>query len=67
MKELELKLINSIFKRIHKQTIVNVTYISHIQYYQGGAYIAFLKDEDETQLSVGRSFASSLKQFLNIK
>lgn len=65
MKEIELKLTKNIFIRIHKQTIVNISFISYIKYNQGGAYTAFLKDEDETELSVGRSFASSLKQFLN--
>ena len=53
------------FMRIHKSFIVNLNFISHLQYFMGGSYLVFLKDEDETNLPVGRSFAGSLKQRLN--
>ncbi|NCN10329.1 MAG: response regulator transcription factor [Leptospira sp.] len=66
LKEVEGKIPEQVFRRIHKQIVVNINFISHIQYNQGGSYIAYLKDEDETELAIGRSFASDLKEVLKI-
>ncbi len=66
LKDFEESLPPELFQRIHKQHIVNLSFISHIQHLIGGRYEAFLKDEDETTLPVGRQFADSLKQKLNI-
>ena len=66
LKEIESKLSPEQFFRIHKSFIVNLSLISHIQYFMGGSYLAFLKDEDETNLPVGRSYAPLLKARLNI-
>jgi len=53
------------FLRIHKQTIINIRYISHIQYLIGGRYQVFLKDSDETNLTAGRKYADILKKTLD--
>ncbi len=64
--ELESKLPGDMFQRIHKQHVVNLKYISHIQYFIGGRYNAYLKDEDETTLPVGKQYAEKLKKSMNL-
>lgn len=66
LKEVELRLPSGMFARIHKQHIVNVRYISWLEYYIGGQYLAFLNDEDESSLTVGRTYAPSLKARLGL-
>jgi len=66
LKELESKLPEDSFLRIHKSFIVKLSLVSHIQYFLGGSYLAFLKDEDETNLPVGRMYAPELKLKLKI-
>ena len=66
LKEIATKLPAHLFFRIHKSFIVNLSLISHIQYFMGGSYLAFLKDEDETNLPVGRTYAPLLKAKLHI-
>ena len=66
LKELEESLPDDLFLRIHKQYLVNLSFISHIQHVIGGRYEAYLKDEDESTLPVGRQFADRLKKKLNI-
>lgn len=64
MKEIEEKIPSQLFIRIHKSHIVNKKYILSLKYDKGGAYILQLKNEDDTNLPVGRSFAQSLKENL---
>lgn len=66
LKDIEEKLPESSFIRIHKQFIVNMKFISHFQYMVGGQYEIYLKDEDETSLPVGRKYANLLKDKLKI-
>jgi len=66
LKDIESKLPDQNFIRIHKQFIVNLKYISHFQYMVGGQYEIYLKDEDETSLPVGRKYANLLKDKLKI-
>jgi DNA-binding LytR/AlgR family response regulator len=66
LKEIEKKLPDRTFERIHKQYIVNVQYISVLEYYVGGQYIAYLKDGDESSLPVGRKYAPTLKERFKI-
>ncbi|MCB1319248.1 MAG: LytTR family transcriptional regulator DNA-binding domain-containing protein [Leptospiraceae bacterium] len=54
------------FQRIHKSIIVNLKRISHIQYFLGGSYLAFLRDEEQSCLRVGRNYVAELKQALGI-
>ncbi len=64
LKEILQKLPPDIFVRIHKQFIVNLNFISHIQYLIGGQYAAFLKDAAKTTLTIGRMYAPVLKSKL---
>lgn len=64
--DLEQRIPAARFMRIHKQYIVNLEYISHIQYMLGGRYQAFLKDSEATSLTVSRKQAPELKKRLNI-
>lgn len=65
LKDIEARLPDSDFYRIHKSYIVRLKAISHIKYYSGGSYIIFLKDEEETSLPVSRKHAPYLKQLLS--
>ncbi|HOD13127.1 MAG TPA: LytTR family DNA-binding domain-containing protein [Spirochaetota bacterium] len=67
LKDVELRLPSKMFARIHKQHIVNVRYISWIEYLIGGQYLAFLNDEDESSLTVGRKYAPLLKARLGME
>jgi len=66
LKEFEEDLPNSLFVRIHKSYLVNVTFVSNIRYDKGGAYLIQLKNEDETMLPVGRTYAPVLKVKLGL-
>lgn len=66
IKEIEAKLDSLNFIRVHKQFILNVNYILRIQYNSGGGYLAYLKDEDESTIPVGRTYISVLKEKMNI-
>ncbi len=66
IKEMEKKLPQGDFIRVHRQFIVNITYISNIQYYTGGQYIAHLNDNDESSIPVSRTLAPTLKKKLEI-
>jgi len=66
LKEIEEKLPAEYFLRIHKQFIINTRFLLKIQYYEGGRYMAFLKDDDESCLPVGRKFVPILKNKLGI-
>ncbi|MBN2040306.1 MAG: LytTR family transcriptional regulator DNA-binding domain-containing protein [Spirochaetes bacterium] len=65
MKNYENKLSDN-FVRIHRQFIINTKYLSQIKYYEGGRYMAYLSDEDESTLPVGRKVAPVLKEKLGI-
>jgi two-component system response regulator LytT len=66
LKNIEQRLPENLFIRIHKQYVVNLKHVSHFQYFIGGQYVVYLLDEDKTTLPVGRSFASVLKERLII-
>ncbi|PJZ64665.1 DNA-binding response regulator [Leptospira wolffii] len=64
LKSLEAKLPPSKFLRIYKQYIINLEKLSHLQSDNMGNYSVFLKDDDETQLPVGRKYISKIKELL---
>lgn len=64
LKETYQKLPGDNFIRIHKQSIVNLEYISHVQYLMGGQYAAFLKDREKTMLTIGRVYVPDLRKKL---
>ncbi len=64
LKNISNKLPDDIFIRIHKQYVVNLKSISHIQYLIGGQYAAFLKDPAKTTLTIGRVYVPILRNKL---
>jgi len=66
LKEIEEKLNKTQFVRIHKGFIINLEFVANLRYDKGGAYFIQLKNEDETTLPVGRSYAPVLKELLKL-
>jgi DNA-binding LytR/AlgR family response regulator len=66
LKEVERKVPADSFMRIHKQHIVNIRHVAALEYYIGGQYIVYLKDEDDSPLPVGKKYATKLKSRLNM-
>ncbi|TGJ99456.1 DNA-binding response regulator [Leptospira semungkisensis] len=64
LKSLEAKLPPNRFLRIYKQYIINIEKMSHMQSDNAGNYLVYLKDEDETQLPVGRKYVAKIKELL---
>jgi hypothetical protein len=62
--DVEKDVLHYAFMRIHKQFIVNSSYISHLKYNQGGCYYLYLNDEDDTMLPVGRKYAAELRNYM---
>ena len=66
LKNVERRVPAGAFIRIHKQHIVNISYIAALEYYIGGQYIVYLKDDDDSPLPVGKKYATNLKSRLNM-
>lgn len=64
--EIENRLPDNIFMRIHKQFLLNVRYLSSLEYFIGGQYIAFLNNSDENTLPIGRKYAALVKERLRL-
>lgn len=62
LKSIKQMLPQNQFMRIQKQHVVNLAYIDRIEYLEGGRYIAYLNDTDDTVLPVGRNYVSLLKE-----
>ena len=62
---LETRLPSTEFVRIHRGTIVNVTYISEITRAGGGKMKAILKKPANTQLIVSRSYVRRIKELFH--
>ncbi|MBX7057835.1 MAG: LytTR family transcriptional regulator DNA-binding domain-containing protein [Leptospirales bacterium] len=54
------------FVRIHKSYALNLSWIARLQYYMGGRYLAYLRDDEETNLPVGRKYAADLRSRMGI-
>jgi hypothetical protein len=66
LKDIEKRIPSGLFTRVHKQFIINISYLKQIRYYEGGRYTAYLNDEDETTIPVGRNMAHSLRERFGI-
>jgi DNA-binding LytR/AlgR family response regulator len=66
LKNVERRVPSDAFIRIHKQHIVNIRYVAALEYYIGGQYIVYLKDDDDSPLPVGKKYATNLKLRLNM-
>lgn len=64
LKLMETRLPTDQFFRIYKQYIINVAHVLKVQSDLSGNYTVFLKDEDESQLPIGRKYLSQFKEFL---
>ncbi|PJZ70451.1 DNA-binding response regulator [Leptospira perolatii] len=64
LKTLEAKLPANRFIRIFKQYIIHIKFLSHMQSDNMGNYTVYMKDEDETQLPVGRKYIAKIKELL---
>ncbi len=62
LKDIGKRIPSGLFIRVHKQYIINTSYLKQIRYYEGGRYTAYLSDEDESIIPVGRKIAPSLKE-----
>lgn len=63
---LSARLPQNIFLRVHKQFVLNINYVSTVQHMMKGDYIAFLSDEDDTQIPVSRNFSGAFRQMLGM-
>jgi hypothetical protein len=52
--------------RIHRSYAVNTEFIKRSQYYIGGRYLIYLNDDEDTELTVGRKYASDFKTAVGI-
>lgn len=66
IKDIEKKLDAEMFHRIHKQYVINMHYVACLEYNQGGKYNITLKDDDESLLPVGRTYAAGFKEKLEL-
>ncbi len=66
MKRLGTELPARAFMRVHKSHMLNLARVERLEYSMGGAYIAFMNDEGETEVPVGRTYAAALKQALGL-
>lgn len=53
-------------KQIHKSYLVNTNYLDNISYFAGGSYKANLKGLPNIRLTIGRSYAPTIKKDLGI-
>ena len=51
-----------LFMRIHRQHIVNISHILKVSHVQSGRYKVILKDENDTDLPVGKAYVKNLKE-----
>jgi len=62
LKEVENRLPQEMFARIHKQFIVNLSYFEKIKHDSGGQYVGYINDSDDSRLPIGRSYVNELKK-----
>ncbi len=67
LKSIEKKLPDDSFSRIHKQFIVNLKFVTRLEYLMGGQLVLNLRYDDNTALPVGRTYAPVLKKKLGIE
>lgn len=56
LKDLEPRLSSGKFRRVHKQYIINMEYLAHIEYFNGGTHVAYMKDDEKSQVPVSRIY-----------
>lgn len=66
LNELEAKLDERTFLRIHRNSIVNVNFIEEVQGWFSGSVLIRLKNAEKTKLAVARDRVKILKEFLGM-
>ena len=64
LKKILEKLPSNQYLRVHKSYVLNLEKLSHIEYNVAGSYFAYLYDDQDLTVPVGRAFAPKLKQYL---
>ena len=64
--ELEHKLDPKRFVRIHRSTLLNLSWVDEVHSWFGGRLLVRLKDEKHSELTVARDRARTLKQSLSL-
>ena len=64
--ELEQKLDPARFFRIHRSTLVNLSYVQELHPWLGGGVLLRLKDQNRTELQVARERATAMKDKLGL-
>lgn len=55
------------FLRLHKSYAVQASRLLRIQYFDDGRYMAFLNDEENTSLPVGRRYAPIVRMYMHLQ
>lgn len=55
------------FLRVHKQFVINLNFVSHLQQAARGDYIVFLKDSEQSQIPVSRTYSGELRTRLGLR
>ncbi len=63
MKDFESRLSSGRFVRVHRKYLVNTSFLSHARSKHNN-FILYLKDDDDTQIPVGKSYQKEIKQLL---
>ena len=66
LKDIEKKLPENQFIRIHKQYIVNTKFISRVEYNSASQMVVYIKYDDEIILPAGRTYAPIIRSKLNL-
>ncbi|MCR9141626.1 MAG: LytTR family DNA-binding domain-containing protein [bacterium] len=61
LKDIESRLPRPAFKRIHRQYVVNFSYVARIEHLTGGNYLLHLNDQENTALPMGRKYIENLR------
>jgi DNA-binding LytR/AlgR family response regulator len=62
LKEIAGRLPDDLFVRIHRQYVINLSYLHNVSHVKSGRYRITLKDRDKTKLPVGDSYLSLLRK-----
>lgn len=64
--DIEQKLPQKTFLRVHKSYVINLRRLSHIQHMARGDYIAYMDDGEDSQVPVSRNHAAQLKRLIGL-
>jgi DNA-binding LytR/AlgR family response regulator len=62
LKEISGRLPDDLFIRIHRQYVINLSYLHNLSHVRSGRYRVTLKDKDQTEIPVGDSYLNILRK-----